>query len=87
MAITFKRVKNNPGVELRTLNTGDTFLYDNRVGVIISHNGHNFPTDLNTCAEFKKYSLEDGRRRNPQTLSDFDLVVPVEVEMTYRVTG
>lgn len=88
MAITIKREKNNRGVPLRGLQVGATFLYDNRVGVVVERNGHTFPLDLTTCGNFKtvrtygKYDTYKASELDPETI-----VLPVEVEMTYRVVG
>lgn len=84
MAITIKRVKNERGVELGSLLVGDTFLYDNRVGVMVERNGHPFPLDLTTCTTFHR-----NHSGNLYTgdLNDDIIVLPVEVEMTYKVVG
>lgn len=89
MAITIKRVKNERGVALHTLKVGDTFLYDNRVGVIVSRNGHDFPMEFSTCREFTKIYIAKGWVPNNQIdmLSGSEIVLPVEVEMTYKVVG
>ena len=83
MAINIKRVKNERGVALHTLKVGDTFLCDNRVGVIADRNGLCFPLDLTTCSNF--------RHRHgdfcTEELSGSEIVLPVEVEMTYKVMG
>lgn len=89
MAITIKRVKNERGVALHTLKVGDTFLYDNRVGVIASRNGHNFPMEFATCREFRvidEHFWTKEYDKNP-ALSGSEIVLPVEVEMTYKVVG
>ena len=89
MAITIKRVKNERGVALHTLKVGDTFLYDNRVGVIASRNGHDFPMELGTCREFAKSRPPTGWIPHNQSdmLPGSEIVLPVEVEMTYKVVG
>ena len=87
MAIKITREKNNRGVRLCSLNIGDTFLYDNRVGVIVEHNGHSFPLDLTTCVNFRKSFLYDNKREYGEQLSGLEIVLPVEVEMTYKVVG
>ena len=87
--LTIGRVKNDRGVKLGSLKVGDTFLYDNRVGVMVDRNGHCFPLDLTTCTNFRK-SLpartwmphEYGAELTPETV-----VLPVEVEVTYKVVG
>ncbi len=84
MAITIKRVKNERGVKLGSLNIGDTFLYDNRVGVMIDRNGYAFPLDLTTCHGFRRNHCANTYTGE----MDNDVVVlPVEIEMTYKVVG
>lgn len=87
MAITIKRTKNERGVKLDSLKVGDTFLYDNRIGVMIERNGHAFPIDLTTCGNFRKSSLYESKRVYGAELSGSEIVLPVEVEMTYKVVG
>lgn len=84
MAINIKRVKNERGVALYTLKVGDTFLYDNRVGVIASRKGHDFPLDLTTCHNFRRNHC--GNTYTGELDNDV-IVLPVEVEMTYKVMG
>lgn len=87
--LTIGRVKNDRGVKLGSLKVGDTFLYDNRVGVMVDRNGHCFPLDLTTCTNFRK-SLparewmphEYGAELGPEVI-----VLPIEVELTYKVVG
>ena len=89
MAITIRREKNERGVKLGSLKVGDTFLYDNRVGVIVERNGHTFALDLTTCTNFRK-SLparewmphEYGAELTPE-----EIVLPVSMEMHYKVVG
>ena len=81
MAISIKREKNERGVTLGSLNIGDTFLYDNRVGVMIDRNGHAFPLDLTTCGNFRNGNRFSGE------LKPEDIVLPVEVELRYKVVG
>lgn len=89
MAITIKRVKNERGVALHTLKVGDTFMYDNRIGVIASRNGHDFPMELATCREFAKTRPARDWISPDQSemLSPSDIVLPVEVELHYKVVG
>lgn len=83
MAITIKREKNERGVKLNSLKLGDTFLYDNRVGVIAARNGHHYPMDFATCCEMhRKADFPYGPLLGPDSL-----VLPVAVEMTYKVIG
>lgn len=89
MAITIRREKNDRGVPLKNLKLGATFLYDNRVGVIVERNGHTFPIDLTTCTNFRKklpdrpwIAQDYGSEIPPSTL-----VLPVEIELSYKVVG
>lgn len=84
MAITIKRVKNERGVALHTLKVGDTFLYDNRVGLVVDRNGHQFFLDLTTASNFRKNSQ---RYSQGSELAANDMVLPVEVELSYKVVG
>lgn len=87
MAIKISRLKNEPGVKLCSLNVGDTFLYDNRVGIIVEHNEQRFPLDLTTCINFRKSFMCGTKREYGEQLSGSEIVVPVEVELTYKVVG
>lgn len=84
MAISIKRVKNERGVNLGSLNVGDTFLYDNRVGVMVNHNGYTFPLDLTTCNNFRRNLCNNTYTGE---LDDDVIVLPIEIEMTYKVVG
>lgn len=81
------RVKNDRGVKLCSLGIGDTFLYDNRVGIIVEHNGHRFPLDLTTCLNFRKSFVIGNKRQYTEELSGSEIVLPVEAELTYKVVG
>lgn len=83
MAIVFKREKNERGVKLGSLKVGDTFLYDNRVGVMVERNGHAFALDLTTCGNFKY----NNARQYSSELGVDEIVVPVTIEMHYKVVG
>lgn len=83
MAIVFKREKNERGVKLGSLKVGDTFLYDNRVGVMVERNGHSFALDLTTCGNFKY----NNARQYSSELGVDEIVVPVTIEMHYKVVG
>lgn len=85
--LTIGRVKNDRGVKLCSLEVGDTFLYDNRVGVIVEHNGHRFPIDLTTCTYFRKSFVIGNKRQYTEELSGSEIVLPVEAELTYKVVG
>ena len=43
-----KRVKNDKAVHLCDVWTGDTFLYQNKVCMVVDRNGHLFTIDLST---------------------------------------
>ena len=83
MAIVFKREKNERGVKLGSLKVGDTFLYDNRVGVMVERNGHAFALDLTTCGNFKYNNV----RQHSSELSVDEIVLPITIEMHYKVVG
>ena len=87
MAIKISRTKNERGVKLNSLKVGDTFLYDNRVGVMVERNGHAFPIDLTTCGNFRKSFLYENKRAYGEELSGSEIVLPVEIEMAYKVVG
>lgn len=87
MAIIITREKNNRGVKLGSLRVGDTFLYDNRVGVIVERNGHAFPIDMTTCSNFRYITeLNGGHRYDGEILPD-TIVLPISVELSYKVVG
>lgn len=77
------RVKNERGVTLGSLKVGDTFLYDNRIGVIACRNGHDFPMEFPSCFEFrKKATFPCGEIIDSETM-----VLPIDIELTYKVVG
>lgn len=43
-----KRIKNNQSTTLASFKVGDTFLFDNKVCMLIDRNGHPFPINLAT---------------------------------------
>ena len=85
--LTIGRVKNDRGVKLCSLDIGDTFLYDNRVGIIVSHEGNRFPLDLTTCIEFRKSFVIGNKKQYTEQLSGSEIVLPIEAELTYKVVG
>lgn len=85
--LTIGRVKNDRGVKLCSLGIGETFLYDNRVGIIVERNGHRFPLDLTTCTTFRKSFMIGNKRQYTEELSGSEIVLPVEAELTYKVVG
>jgi len=89
MAITIKREKNERGVKLSSLKVGDTFLYDNRVGVMVERNGHAFPIDMTTCGNFRVIDpryWRNAEHRNGE-LPPEAIVLPISVELSYKVVG
>lgn len=82
MAITIRRKKDERGVKLGSLDIGDTFLYDNRVGLMVERNGHAFPIDFTTCRNFRRNHC--GNTYTGELDNDV-IVLPVDVEITYRV--
>lgn len=85
--LTIGRVKNDRGVKLCALGVGDTFLYDNRVGIIVEHNGNRFPLDLTTCTNFRKSFMYGNKREYGEQLSGSEIVLPIEAELNYKVVG
>ncbi len=85
--LTIGRVKNDRGVKLSSLDLGDTFLYDNRVGIIVEHNGVRFPLDLTSCLNFRRSFMVGNKRQYTEELSGSEIVLPVEAELTYKVVG
>lgn len=84
MAITIKREKNQRGVKFGTLKAGDTFMYDNRIGVMMNGGGYLVAYDLTKCCLFRRYS----NGGNGAGEMDNDVVVlPVEIELIYKVVG
>ena len=86
MSIIIKRVKNERGIPAGSLKRGDTFLYDNRVGFVVDRNGHHFFLDLTTASNFRKGREVHGQYQGSE-LCPNDIVLPIEVEMTYKVVG
>ena len=43
-----KRVENNKALTIENFSIGDTFLFDNKVCMLVDRNGHPFPIDLET---------------------------------------
>ena len=89
MAIKISCEKNERGVKLGSLKVGDTFLYDNRVGVIVERNGHSFPIDLTTCGNFRVIDPTFRRSASYKNneLPPTAIVLPISIEMTYKVVG
>lgn len=74
-------------VSLGSLNLGDTFLFDSRVGMVVSRNGHDFPLDLATGKEF--YAVPPAREwishNTPAMLSPDAEVVRVDCELIFKI--
>lgn len=84
----------NAGKDLKTtslnnLRVGECFLYDNRVGMMASRNGHDFPLDLATGKEF--YAVSPAREwiphNTPAMLAPSAEVVRVSAELVYKILG
>lgn len=76
-------------VPLNALAIGDTFLYDDRIGVVVARNGHKFYLDLTTCTNFRHKII-----RPLSSMVDYGAeidgnahVIPVQVNLTYQVVG
>lgn len=81
-------VNNSPHtVPLCSLKLGDTFMFDSRIGIIASRNGHDFPLELATGHEFW---IEQPTRPwmgfdTPAMLRPDTEVVPVSCELRYQI--
>lgn len=82
----------NMGREVRTvtldsLKLGDCFLFDNRIGMVASRNGHDFPLDLATGREF--YAAPPAREwiphDRPAMLAPSAEVVRINAELVYKI--
>lgn len=74
-------------VTLNDLKLGDCFLFDNRIGMIASRNGHDFPLDLSTGKEF--YAVPPAREwiphDRPAMLAPSAEVVRISAELVYKI--
>lgn len=74
-------------VMLNELKLGDCFLYDGRIGMIASRNGHDFPLDLATGKEF--YAVPPARdwipHSTPAMLAPSAEVVRISAELVYKI--
>ena len=74
-------------VPLSSLKLGDVFIFDSRIGMVASRNGHDFPLDLVFGREFylpfkvKEWKPHEG----PAMLPPSTMVMPVECELQYRL--
>ena len=74
-------------VQLGSLKLGDTFMFDSRIGMIASRNGHEFPLELATGHEFwmEQPACPWMGFDTPATLRPDAEVVPVNCELTYQI--
>lgn len=74
-------------VMLNDLKLGDCFLYDGRIGMMASRNGHDFPLDLATGKEF--YAIPPAREwiphSTPAMLAPSAEVVRISAELVYKI--
>lgn len=74
-------------VMLNDLKLGDCFLYDGRIGMVASRNGHDFPLDLATGKEF--YAVPPARdwipHNTPAMLAPSAEVVRISAELVYKI--
>lgn len=74
-------------VTLNDLKLGDCFLFDNRIGMVASRNGHDFPLDLSTGKEF--YAVPPAREwiphDRPAMLAPSAEVVKISAELVYKI--
>ena len=74
-------------VTLNDLKLGDCFLFDNRIGMVASRNGHDFPLDLSTGKEF--YAVPPAREwipsNRPAMLAPSAEVVKISAELVYKI--
>lgn len=74
-------------VMLNDLKLGDCFLYDGRIGMMASRNGHDFPLDLATGKEF--YAVPPARdwipHNTPAMLAPSAEVVRISAELVYKI--
>ena len=74
-------------VTLDSLKLGDCFLFDNRIGMVASRNGHHFPLDLSTGKEF--YAVSSAREWIPNhtstMLAPSTEVVKITAELMYKI--
>lgn len=74
-------------VTLNDLSLGDCFLYDGRIGMMASRNGHDFPLDLATGKEF--YAVPPAREwiphSTPAMLAPSAEVVRISAELVYKI--
>lgn len=74
-------------VTLNDLKLGDCFLFDNRIGMVASRNGHDFPLDLSTGKEF--YAVPPAREwiphDRPAMIAPSTEVVKISAELVYKI--
>ena len=74
-------------VPLCSLKLGDTFLFDSRIGMVASRNGHHFPLDFATGREFWIENPERPQvpHNAPAMLAPQTEVVRVDCELIFKV--
>lgn len=74
-------------VTLNDLKLGDCFIYDNRIGMVASRNGHDFPLDLATGQEF--WAVPPAREwiphNRPAMLAPSADVIKISAELVYKI--
>ena len=74
-------------IPFNSLKVGDTFLFDSRIGMVASRNGHDFPLDLATGKEF--YAVPSARdwipHSTPAMLAPDAEVVRVDCELIFKI--
>ena len=83
----FVKLDSDPrAVALSTLRSGAVFLYKEKIGMVASRNGRDFPFDLSTGQEFTTY---EGGEWIPHSSFPFlppdTLVVPVDATLSYKI--
>lgn len=83
----FIKLDSDPrAVALSTLSSGAVFLYKEKIGMVASRNGRDFPLDLSTEQEFTTYG---GREWMPHSSFPFlppdTPVIPVEATLSYKI--
>lgn len=81
-------INNSPRVvQLGSLKAGDTFMFDSKIGMIASRNGHDFPLELATGHEFwmERPMCPWTGFDNPATLRPDTEVIPVNCELRCQI--
>lgn len=74
-------------ITLGNLKLGDCFIFDNRIGMVVSRNGHDFPLDLATSKEFwRNPPARDWiPHETPAMLDPSAEVVKISAELVYKI--